>query len=80
MRRRLLAVSLKHTLVDVCYPGPVRVPYSSVGGSRLLILALVNGFHDGFHAVLLSRWLGRSLIHSLVNDLYDALRTVFLRG
>ena len=29
-------------------------PYCSADGSGLLILSLVNGFHDGLHAVLLS--------------------------
>jgi hypothetical protein len=52
----LLAVSLFLLLVDVYYPRPVRVPYSSADGTGLLILALVNGFHDGFRAVLLSGW------------------------
>ena len=32
----------------------VLAPYFSVGGGRLLILSLVNGFHDGLRAVLLS--------------------------
>ena len=54
--RRLLAVSLILPLVDVNYRRPVRVPYSSADGSVLLILALVNGFHDGLRAVLLSGW------------------------
>jgi len=80
MRRRLLAVSLILPLVDVCYPQLVRVPYSSADGSRLLILALANGFHDGFCAVLLRRWLGRSLIRSLVNGFHDGLRAVLLSG
>jgi len=55
-RRRLLAVSLILPLVDVNYPQPVRVPYSSADGSGVLILPLVNGFHDGLRAVLLSGW------------------------
>jgi len=80
MCRRLLAVSFILQLVDVWYPGPVRVPYSSVYGSRLLILALINGFHDAFRAILHSRWLGRSLIHLLVNGFHDRFRTVLLRG
>ena len=37
-------------------------PYCSADGSRLLFLPLVNGFHDGFRAVLLGGWLGGSLI------------------
>jgi len=34
----------------------VRAPYGSAYGSGLLIPPLVNGFHDGFRAVLLSGW------------------------
>jgi len=34
----------------------VFAPYFSADGGGLLILPLVNGFHDGFHAVLLSGW------------------------
>jgi len=34
----------------------VCAPYCSVDGSGLLIPPLANGFHDGFRAVLLSRW------------------------
>ena len=56
MCSRLLAVSLILPLVNNCYHGLVRVLYSSVDGSRLLIVALINGFHDGFRTVLLCRW------------------------
>jgi len=55
-RHRLLAVSLILPLVNVNYPRLDRVPYSSGDGSGLLILPLVNGFHDGLCAVLLSGW------------------------
>jgi len=34
----------------------VCAPYCSADESALLILPLVNGFHDGFHAVLLRGW------------------------
>jgi len=34
----------------------VFAPYCSAAGSGLLILPLVNGFHDGLHAVFLSGW------------------------
>jgi len=34
----------------------VRVPYGSADGIGLLIPQLVNSFHDGLHAVLLSGW------------------------
>jgi len=34
----------------------VCAPYFSADGIGLLILSLVHGFHDGFHAVLLSGW------------------------
>jgi len=34
----------------------VCAPYCSADGSGLLILPLVNGFHDGLRAVLLSGW------------------------
>ena len=34
----------------------LRVPYGSLDGIGLLIPLLVNGFHDGLHAVLLSGW------------------------
>jgi len=40
----------------------VFAPYFSADGSGLLILALVNGFHDGFRAVFLSGW--RPIAHS----------------
>jgi len=36
--------------------------YCSADGSGLLILALVNGFHDGFRAIFLSGW--RQIVHS----------------
>jgi len=34
----------------------VCAPYFTADGSGLLILSLVNGFHDGLCAVILSRW------------------------
>jgi len=34
----------------------VHVPYCSAEGAVLYNLPLVNGFHDGLHAVLLSGW------------------------
>jgi len=34
----------------------VHAPYCSADGGRLHILSLVNGFHDGLRAVLLSGW------------------------
>ena len=40
----------------------VCAPYCSADGSGLLILALLNGFHDGLRAVLLSGW--RRIAHS----------------
>jgi len=40
----------------------VCAPYCSTDGSTLLILPLVNGFHDGFRAVLLRGW--QSIAHS----------------
>jgi len=40
----------------------VCVPYCSADGSGLLILPLVNSFHDGVRAVLLSGW--RPIAHS----------------
>jgi len=40
----------------------VCAPYCSADGSGLLILPLVNGFHDGVRAVLLSGW--RPIAHS----------------
>jgi len=52
----VIAISLILPLVDVNYTRPVRVPYSSVDVSGLLILTLVNGFHDGLRAVFLSGW------------------------
>jgi len=68
-RHRLLAVSLILPLVDVNYPRPVCVPYSSADGSGLLILPLVNGFHDGLRAVLLSGWyrIGQSSARQLLS-------------
>jgi len=36
----------------------VCMPFCSADGSRLLILPLVNGFHNGLHAVLPSGWQG----------------------
>ena len=56
-------------------------------GCGLLILALANGFHDGFRAVFLSGWrrIAHSIIDlniskSLVNGLHDGFRAVFLCG
>jgi hypothetical protein len=81
----LLAVSLILPLVDVYYPRPVRVPYSSADGTGLLILALVNGFHDGFRAVLLSGW--QRIAHTSARQRLSwrfaggiALRAVLLSG
>jgi len=34
----------------------IRAPYSRADGSTLLIIPLVNGFHDGLRAVLLRGW------------------------
>jgi len=51
----------------------------AVDGSGLLILALVNGLHDGFRTVFLRGWRGL-LILSLVNSFHDGLRAVFLSG
>jgi len=58
----------------------VFAPYFSADGSGLLILPLVNGFHNGFPAVLHSGWRGESLILSLVNGFHDGLQAVLLRG
>jgi len=55
-------------------------PYFSADGSGLLILPLVNGFHDGLPAVLHSGWHGESLILSLVNGFHDGLHAVLLSG
>jgi len=40
--------------------------YFPVDGSGLLILSLVNGFHDGLHTVLLSGW--QRIAHSSVRQ------------
>jgi len=53
--RRLLTVLLIIPFFDVNYPQPVRVHYSSTDGSGLLIILLVNGFHDCLRPVLLRR-------------------------
>jgi len=37
-------------------------PYFSVDGGGLLIVSLINGFHDGFRTVLLYRW--QQIAHS----------------
>jgi len=50
--------------------------YFSADGSRLLILPVVNGFHDGLPAVLHSGWLGGWLILSLVNGFDNGLGDV----
>jgi len=50
--------------------------YYSADGSALLILPLINGFHNGLRAVLHSRWRGGLLILSLVNGFHDGLCTV----
>jgi len=44
----------------------VCAPYCSVDGSRLLIFPLVNGFHNGLRAVLLSRW--QRIAHSFARQ------------
>jgi len=54
--------------------------YFSADGSGLLILLLINGFHNGFRAVLHSGWLGGSLILSLINRFDDGLCAVLLSG
>jgi len=77
---RFLAVSLILPLVDVCYPRPVPILCSSADGSRLRMLALINGFHDGSPAILQSGWRGGLLVRSLVNVFHDGLRPVFLSG
>jgi len=69
MCSRLLTVSLILALVNDCYHGLVRVLYSSVDGSRLLIVALINGFHDGFRAVLLCRW--KRIAHSSTHQRFS---------
>jgi len=58
----------------------VFAPYYSADGSVLLILPLVNGFHDGLCAVLHSGWRGGSLILSLVNGFHNGLRAALLSG
>jgi len=44
----------------------IRTPYSSADGSTLLVIPLVNGFHDGLRAILLGRWqcIARSSLYS----------------
>jgi len=54
--------------------------YCPADGSVLLILPLINGFHDGLRAVLPSGWRGGSLIVSLVNGFHNGLRAVLLSG
>jgi len=58
----------------------VFAPYCLADGSRLLILPLANGFHNGLCAVLHSGWRGGSLILSIVNGFHDGLRAVLLSG
>jgi len=58
----------------------VFTPYCSADGSGLLILPVVNGFHNGLRAVMHSRWRCGSLILSLVNGFHDGLRAVLLSG
>ena len=58
----------------------VFVPYCPADGSVLLILPLVNGFHDGLRTVLPSGWRGGSLILSLVNGFHNGLHAVLLSG
>jgi len=55
-------------------------PYCSADGSGLLILLLVNGFHDSSRTVLLSGLLSGLLNLPLVNGFHDSLRTVLLCG
>jgi len=67
----------------------VCAPYCSVDSSTLLILPLVNGFHDGFRALLLSgwqriahsstcQWLSRRFAHRIA--LWLAAHCVFLHS
>ena len=42
------------------------MPYCAADGSRLLILPLVNVFHDGLHAVFLRGW--RRIAHSFARQ------------
>jgi len=54
--------------------------YCSADGSGLLILPLVNGFHDSSRTVLLSGSLSGSLNLPLVNGFHESSRTVLLSG
>jgi len=54
--------------------------YCSADGSALLILPLVNGFHNGLRTLLHSGWRGGLLILSLVNGFQEGLHAVLLSG
>jgi len=58
----------------------VCAPYCSADGSGLLILPLVNGFHNSSRTVLLSGSLSGSLNFPLVNGFHDSSRPVLLCG
>jgi len=65
-------VRLSTAFTTVC------APYCSADGSRLLLLPLVKGFHDGLRAIWLSRWRSGLVILSLVNGFHDGLRAIML--
>ena len=56
MARRITRSSSRSPFTTVC------LLYYSADGSELLILPLVNGFHDGLRAVLLSGW--QQIVHN----------------
>jgi len=53
----------------------VRAPYGSVDGIGLLKPALVNGFHDGLHPILLSGW--QRIAHSSARQCHSRLSRHF---
>jgi len=54
--------------------------YFPVDGSGLLILSLVNGFHNGLRAILLVGSLAASIILPLVRGFANCLHAVWLNG
>jgi len=71
MARRITRSSSRSPFTTVCSL------YYSADGGELLILPLVNGFHDGLHAVLLSGW--QQIVHNSPRQrLSPRLRAILL--
>jgi len=65
-----------HPLVHECANDPLRCN----GLAESFIRSLVDGFHDGLHAILFDGWLGGSLILPLVEGFQNGLHAILFGG